>query len=34
MIEETYIEVHVGCMHGKPLMIHQLEGYAIKKVKS
>jgi hypothetical protein len=30
----TYIEVHVSSMHLKPLLIHQLEGYAVENVES
>lgn len=29
----TYIEVHVGGMHGEPLLIHQLESYAVQYVE-
>jgi hypothetical protein len=32
--KRTYIEVHVSSMHVKPLLIHQLEGYAVENVKS
>jgi hypothetical protein len=32
--KRTYVEVHVSSMHVKPLLIHQLEGYAVENVKS
>jgi hypothetical protein len=31
---KTYIEIHIGGVHFKPFLIHQLKGYAVKNVKS
>jgi len=32
--KRTYVKVHVSSMHVKPLLVHQLEGYAVENVKS